>query len=49
MDLQSLVKGVEAYTQQRLSQYIKELRELCAIDSDSYHKPGLDLQPFWLD
>ncbi len=42
MELQSLVTGVEAYTRQRLSQYIEELRELCAIDSDSYHKPGLD-------
>ncbi len=42
MDLQSLVTGVEAYTRQRLSQYIEELRELCAIDSDSYHKSGLD-------
>ena len=42
MDLQSLVSGVEAYTQQHLSHYIEELRELCAIDSDSYHKPGLD-------
>ena len=42
MDLQSLVTAVEAYTWQRLSQYIEELRELCAIDSDSYHKQGLD-------
>ena len=42
MDLQSLVSGVEAYTQQHLSHYIEELRELCAIHSDSYHKPGLD-------
>src|SRR6266516_8131568 len=42
MELQSLVAGVEAYTRQRLSQYIEELRELCTIDSDSYHKPGLD-------
>src|SRR5205809_6413824 len=42
MELQSLVARVEAYTRQRLSQYIEELRELCAIDSDSYHKPGLD-------
>ncbi len=42
MDLQSLVTGVEAYTRQRLSQYIEELRELCAIDSDSYNKQGLD-------
>src|SRR5260370_40447284 len=48
MDLQSLVTGVEAYTRQRLSQYIAELRELCAIDSDSYHKSGLDEMALFL-
>jgi glutamate carboxypeptidase len=42
MDLQSLVVNVEAYTKERLGEYIEELRELCAVDSDSYHKPGLD-------
>jgi glutamate carboxypeptidase len=42
MDTQSLVREVEKYTQQRLPQYIEELRELCAIDSDSYNKVGLD-------
>jgi len=42
MDLQTLLTGVEAYTQERLSQYIEELRELCSIDSYSYHKSGLD-------
>lgn len=42
MDLQSLVTGVETYTQQHLPRYIEELRALCAIDSDSYNKPGLD-------
>src|ERR1700726_2857237 len=42
MDLPSLVREVEKYTQQRLPQYIEELRELCAIDSDSYNKVGLD-------
>src|SRR3989442_43486 len=42
MHLRCLVLGVEAYVQQRLPQYIEELRTLCAIDSDSYHKPGLD-------
>ena len=42
MDLRSLVTGVEAYTQQRLSHYLEELRELCAIDSGSYNKAGLD-------
>ena len=42
MDIQSLVREVEQYTQQRLPQYIEELRELCAVDSDSYNKAGLD-------
>jgi len=42
MELQSLVREVEQYTQQRLPQYIEELPELCAIDSDSYNKAGLD-------
>ncbi len=48
MDLQSLVSGVEAYVQPRLPKYIEELRTLCAIDSDSYHKPGLDAMAAWL-
>ena len=42
MDTQSLAREVEKYTQQRLPQDIEELRELCAIDSDSYNKAGLD-------
>src|SRR5436853_7741147 len=42
MNLQSLVQNVETYVAQRLQEYIEELRELCAIDSDSYSKPGLD-------
>src|ERR1700676_2468900 len=42
MDVPSLVREVAKYTQQRLPQYIEELRELCAIDSDSYNKVGLD-------
>lgn len=48
MDLQPLVRDIEAYTQQRLSQYIDELRELCSIDSYSYYKPGLDEMALWL-
>jgi hypothetical protein len=40
MNLQTLVTGVDEYTRERLSQYIEELRELCSIDSYSYHKPG---------
>lgn len=42
MDLQPLVTNVEIYTRQHLPHYIEELRELCAIDSDSHYKPGLD-------
>src|SRR5260370_21297168 len=48
MDVRSLVLSVEAYVQQRLPQYIEELRTLCAIDSYSYHKPGLDAVAAWL-
>ncbi len=48
MDLQPLVTGVEAYARERLSQYIEELRELCSIDSYSYHKPGLDEMALFL-
>lgn len=42
MDLQTLVASAETYVEQRLPQYIEELRELCAIDTYSYHKLGLD-------
>jgi glutamate carboxypeptidase len=42
VDLRTLLTGVEAYVKERLSQYTEELRELCSIDSYSYHKPGLD-------
>jgi glutamate carboxypeptidase len=48
MDLRPLVSGIEAYTQQRLPQYIEELRELCSIDSYSHYKPGLDEMALWL-
>ncbi len=48
MDLQSLVRGIEAYTQQHVSRYIDELRDLCSIDSYSYYKPGLDEMALWL-
>jgi glutamate carboxypeptidase len=48
MDIRSLVLSVEAYVRQRLPQYIEELRTLCAIDSYSYHKPGLDAVAAWL-
>ena len=48
MDLQTLLTGVEAYARERLSQYVEELRELCSIDSYSYHKPGLDEMALFL-
>jgi glutamate carboxypeptidase len=42
MDLQTLVSEVATFTQQRLTHYVQELTALCAIDSGSYYKPGLD-------
>ena len=38
----SLATSIEAYVQQHLSRYIEELSYLCAIDSGTYYKPGLD-------
>lgn len=49
MDVSSVVRSIEEYTQQHLSHYIEELRELCAIDSGSYYKPGLDRMAFYLE
>ena len=49
MDVSSVVQSIEEYTQQRVPQYIEELRELCAIDSGSYYKPGLDRIAFYLE
>ncbi|GAC1634770.1 MAG: M20 family metallopeptidase [Ktedonobacteraceae bacterium] len=42
MDMQSLVVGVEDYLRQNQSRYLDELRKMCAIDSDSHNKAGLD-------
>ncbi len=42
MNRQSLVLNVHSYMQHHLPQYVEELCKLCAIDSGSYHKPGLD-------
>ncbi|MHB8599029.1 MAG: M20 family metallopeptidase [Ktedonobacteraceae bacterium] len=42
MDRQSLVVDVETYTRQHLARYLDELRTLCAIDSYTFHKPGVD-------
>lgn len=48
MDLRSLLSGVETYAHKRLSQYTEELRELCSIESYSYHKSGLDEMALFL-
>ena len=40
--MQELVIQIEQYIQKHLSEYIAELTTLCAIDSGSYYKPGLD-------
>ncbi len=42
MDIQALVVGVEEYLQQQQTRYVDELREVCAIDSDSHNKVGID-------
>ena len=38
----SLVTSIKAYVQQHLARYLEELSYLCAIDSGTYYKPGLD-------
>src|ERR1051326_5502510 len=48
MDLQTLVSEVAALTQQRLTHYVQELTTVCAIDSGSYYKPGLDAMAVYL-
>ncbi len=42
MNMQALVVGVEEYLRQQQTRYIDELREVCAIDSDSHNKTGID-------
>ncbi|MBV8823211.1 MAG: M20/M25/M40 family metallo-hydrolase, partial [Ktedonobacteraceae bacterium] len=41
-EVESLTLDAKRYVERQLPQYIEELRELCLIDSGSYHKPGLD-------
>ncbi|GAC1455095.1 MAG: M20 family metallopeptidase [Ktedonobacteraceae bacterium] len=48
MDMQALVVGVEEYLQQQQTRYVDELREICAIDSDSHNKEGLDTMVTYL-
>jgi glutamate carboxypeptidase len=42
VNIQFLVREVEAYVQAHLGRYTEELVELCSIDSGSYDKSGLD-------
>jgi glutamate carboxypeptidase len=42
VDIHCLVREVEACVLEHLNWYTEELRELCLIDSNSHHKPGLD-------
>ncbi len=42
MDRQALVASVEDYTRQHLARYMDELRTVCAIDSYTYDKAGVD-------
>lgn len=48
MNRQPLVAKIEQYTQKHLPQYIEELRAVCAIDSESYYKSGLDEMARWM-
>lgn len=48
MDTQLLVRDVERYTQSHLAHYIDELRAMCAIDSGSFYKAGLDEMAEWM-
>ncbi len=48
MDIQSLVVGVEDYLQQHQTRYLDELRTICAIDSDSHNKAGVDQMAIYL-
>lgn len=48
MDTRTLVTEVKAYVQRHLPQYINELSRLCAIDSPSSYKPGLDELAYYL-
>jgi glutamate carboxypeptidase len=48
MALDSLVVNVEAYVRQRLARYIDELSTLCAFETYTYHKAGLDEAVAWL-
>lgn len=42
LDRKSLVVGIETYMRQHLTRYMDELRTLCAIDSYTHYKPGVD-------
>jgi len=45
----TLAQEVEAYVHKHLEYYLKELSDLCAIDSGSYHKAGIDEIALYLE
>ncbi|WP_052890511.1 M20 family metallopeptidase [Thermogemmatispora carboxidivorans] len=48
MDLHTLVRSVEDYVRQRLARYIDELSTLCAFETFTFHKAGIDQATEWL-
>jgi glutamate carboxypeptidase len=44
---QQIVKDVQTYIEDRLPRYLKELSDICAIDSGTYNKPGVDEVAFY--
>ncbi|MBX5452133.1 MAG: hypothetical protein IRZ24_18865, partial [Thermogemmatispora sp.] len=48
MDLHTLVRSVEDYVRQRLARYIDELSTLCAFETFTFHKAGIDQATNWL-
>ena len=39
---QFVVQEVQTYVKNHLQQYLKELSDICAIDSGTHNKPGVD-------
>ncbi len=42
------VRDVEQYVQDHLQHYLKELTDLCAVDSGTYYKAGIDMVALYL-
>src|SRR5579859_7306463 len=42
------VRDVEQYVQDNLQHYLKELTDLCTVDSGTYYKAGIDMVALYL-